>query len=99
MEKPRKEHYQMATDYGYTLAIYDYIGDMEKYCTFLETENKALALLSVGKSVKEKYTPTFEEWIKTFKQVDGKLYQLDNYRTYCIAAMHQEYRLTFKVEP
>ena len=61
--------------------------------------NDLFALLGVGKSVKEKNTPTFEEWIKTFKQVDGKLYQLDNYRTYCIAAMHQEYRLTFNVEP
>ena len=62
-------------------------------------KSEALNMRGVGKSVKEKYTPTFEEWIKTFKQVDGKLYQLDNYRTYCIAAMHQEYRLTFKVEP
>ena len=67
MEKPLKEHYQMSTDYGDTLAIYDYIEDMEKYCTFLETENKALALLSVVKSVKEREEIVFEEWVITHK--------------------------------
>jgi len=58
-----------------------------------------LDLPVVGVTFKEKNIPTFEDWIKTFKQVDGKLYQLDNYRTYCIAAMHEQYRLTFEVEP
>ena len=40
----------------------------------------------------EKETPAFEDWLKTFKQVDGKLYQYDNYRTYCHSAMLEQYR-------
>jgi hypothetical protein len=64
-----------------------------------EYHSEQSILSAVGVTFKEKNIPTFEDWIKTFKEVDGKLYQLDNYRTFCIAAMHEQYRLTFKVEP
>ena len=36
MKKPLKEHYQMPTDYGDTLAIYNYLEDLEKYVEELE---------------------------------------------------------------
>ena len=36
MKRPLKEHYIMPTDYGDTLAIYNYLEDLEKYADKLE---------------------------------------------------------------
>jgi len=70
MEKPLKEHFEMTTDYGSTLAIYDYLDEMEKYCTFLETENKALALCEVSRSVGKDTKPTLMEMTEKQKKIN-----------------------------
>jgi len=55
----------------------EYLIELEKYCDFIETENKRLKLCEVMQQsgqLKEKYTPEFNEWLKynSYKQ-GGKL--------------------------
>ena len=46
-----------------------YLKDLNKYCDFIETENKRLKLCEVGVTLKDKKTPTFEDWLIEHKCV------------------------------
>ena len=62
-----------------------YLKDLNKYCDFIETENKQLKLCGVMQQsgqLKDKEAPTFEEWYITNGYVrvgDTDVYILDGF--------------------
>lgn len=61
MNRPLKEHYEMDTDAGTMLAIFDYANDLEKYANFLEQQVKNLNIPAVIKSVCEHDVRNFKD--------------------------------------